>query len=414
MSLVSLIKDDNLNKKLEDIRKYAKENLLRFWQIHAPHFVDHGETHCLSVESLLSRIIPEQIKSNLSEYEVFLLLCGVWLHDIGMLSKKNTETDEQVRSNHHERSRTLIRKELPEINFTDDERYIVGEIAYFHRKIVDINDAIEFYETQTDSKLLKVRVKFLCALIRLADGCEIAHSRSSRKLLKIACVDDEARFHHEIQLHVSAINFDHVSHEILVQARVKDEKDASKLTTFVGSSLEKELSSVKQVLFKNGIELNSVKINTIIDVLAEELPKSEDKTKPTSIEEKLVEIEKMTGYYPSLVCEEKSRVHIFYETISQTSKEIQSEIFAMLETFRLFFGEKKFIYVTLNRIHNLSGTTSGFNVEIITVVAETQVLNSYAQDKDKKKAWRNFQFFKRAVNDVYISKKMRVPWKLIL
>lgn len=413
MILASLIKDENLTRTLEAIRKYVKVNLLRFWQIHAPHFVDHGESHCESIESLLSRIIPDSIKDNLSEYEIFLLLCGVWLHDIGMLSKEENETDEQVRENHHERSRTLIRKNLPEIELTDDERYIVGEIAFFHRKIVDINLATEIYETQVDSKLLKVRVKLLCALVRLADGCEIAHSRSSRKLLNIASINEEAKFHHEIQLHVSAIDFDHISQEIFLQARVKDEQDALKLSTFLKSGLEKELSSVKEVLSKNGIEFNSVKINTIIDILAEELPKSEDEQKSISLEKKLVEIEKMTGYYPSLVIEEKIKVHIFYETIAQTAKEIQSEILTMFEKFRLFFSEKQWIFLTLNRIHNLSGTTSGFNVEIITAVAETKVLNKYTKDRDKQEAWKTFRFFKRAVNDVYLSKKASVPWKLI-
>jgi hypothetical protein len=145
MSLASRVENPDLKKKLDGVKDYAKANLLRFWQIHSPHYVDHGETHCLNIETLLFRIIPPHINEKMTEYELFLLLCGVWLHDIGMLSKKVGETDEQVRETHHARSRELIRKELREIALTEDERYIVGEIAFYHRKVEDINNAKGMY-----------------------------------------------------------------------------------------------------------------------------------------------------------------------------------------------------------------------------------------------------------------------------
>jgi hypothetical protein len=58
MDLASQVENPVLKKKLDNVKDYARENLLRFWQIHSPHYVDHGETHCLSIESLLSRLIP--------------------------------------------------------------------------------------------------------------------------------------------------------------------------------------------------------------------------------------------------------------------------------------------------------------------------------------------------------------------
>src|SRR5450756_712330 len=148
MGLDSNLKDPNLQKKLDSVRDYAKENLLPFWQIHAPHFVDHGETHCLSIDSLMVRIISPTILAGMSEHELFLLLCGVWLHDIGMTSKEPGETDKEVRDKHHKKSRELIRKALPELQLTDDERYVIGELAFYHRKVEDINNAVEVYETQ--------------------------------------------------------------------------------------------------------------------------------------------------------------------------------------------------------------------------------------------------------------------------
>jgi hypothetical protein len=416
MSLVSLIKDPDLIKKLEGIKSYVNKNLLRFWQIHSPHFVDHGEVHCGNIESLLYRIIPSNIREKMSEYEAFLLLCGAWLHDIGMLSRQPGESDEQVRETHHKRSRELIRKELPEIDLTEDERYIVGEIAFFHRKIEDINFAKEIFETQISSSIVsKVRVRFLCALVRLADGCEIAHSRSSRKLVKIASLDEEAKFHHEAHLHVSAIDFDHVSHEITVYVRVKHQEDALILINFLKSNIEKELFSVKNVLGENGIELSSVKIDVTIDSLAEELPQSKSKPNLMSLEQKVVEMEKRTGYYPSMVIDTKPQIHIFYETIAQTTKELQGEIISVLEEVGHLFSEKAKIIVTLNRIHDLNGTASGFGVEIVTVVAETKDFEEYAKSIiDKKEFWSRLGFFRRAGNDVFYSTKVPLSWKLAL
>ena len=414
MSLASLVKDPTLMKKLNQIREYAKENLLRFWQIHSPHFVDHGETHCVNIESLLFRIIPPDVREKMSEYETFLLLSGVWLHDIGMLAKNAGESDKQVRETHHIKSRELIRKDLSGIDLTEDERYIVGEIAFFHRKAEDIGNAKEMYETQTGSAVSKVRIRYLCALVRLADGCEIAHSRSSRKLLEIADVDEEAKFHHEAHLHVSAVAFDYISHEIAVYLRVKNEEDALLLSNFLKGNIEKELSSVKNVLYENDIDYSMVKADVTIDALSEEMPKAKIMPSSMSLEEKLFGIERATGYYPSMVIDRDAGVHMFYETIAQTTKELQSEIISVLGVVWPFFMDKERVIVTLNRIHDLSGTTEGFNVEIVTVVSERKDYEEFSRNKAKNEFWSKLSFFRRAANDRFFNNKIRLPWKLVL
>lgn len=415
MSLASLVREQSLKDKLERVEKYAKDNLLRFWQIHSPHFVDHGETHCKNIESLLFRIIPPHVTEKMTEYEVFLLLCGVWLHDIGLLSKKSGENDKQVRETHHIRSRELVRKELPEIELTEDERYIVGEIAFFHRKMEDIGDAKEVYEIQDGETVSKIRVRFLCALVRLADGCEIAHSRSSRKLLKIADIDDEAKFHHEAHLHVSAVDFDIISHEIAVHIRVKTEEDALLLGKFLKGNIEKELFSVRDVLVKNDIDYSSVKPDITIDALAEEMPKTENPQKSITLEEKLVEIERGTGYYPSMVIDTEKATHIFYETAAETTKELQSEILSVLRAVWYLFMNKERVIITLNHIHDLSGAIGGFDVEIITIVANRKDFEDFSKDAiSRNQLWSKLAFLRRATNDKFFHGKIQLQWKFVL
>ena len=48
-------------------------------------FTSHGIRHYKRVEARLNEIIPESIKSDLKEAEIFRLLSGVWFHDAGML-----------------------------------------------------------------------------------------------------------------------------------------------------------------------------------------------------------------------------------------------------------------------------------------------------------------------------------------
>jgi len=415
VNLATLVRDQPLKEKLERVEKYVKENLLRFWQIHSPHFVDHGETHCKNVESLLSRMIPPHVTEKMNEYEIFLLLCGVWLHDIGLLSKKQGESDKQVRETHHIKSRELIRKELPELELTEDERYVVGEIAFFHRKMEEIGNAKEVFEIQNGETVSKVRVRFLCALVRLADGCEIAHSRSSRKLMRIANIDDEAKFHHEAHLHVSAVDFDIISHEIIVYTRVKNQEDATLLSKFLKRDIEKELFSVRDVLRQNDIDYSTVKPNITIDALAEEMPRTVDWPKSITLEEKLVEIERATGYYPSMVIDTEKKTHIFYETAAETTKELQSEILSFLGAVCHLFMDKERVIVTLNRMHDLSGTTGGFDVEIITIVANGKDLEEFGKEEtSRNQLWSKLAFFRRTTNDRFFNNKIQLQWKLVL
>jgi len=355
------------------------------------------------------------VKKKLDEYEIFLLFCAVWLHDTGMLVKKEGESLDQVRATHHQRGRQLIRTGLKKINLTDDERYIVGEMTYHHRKTEDLGKVKQMIEIQHDSRTSKVRLQFLSALLRLADACEIAHARSSRELVDIAGIDDEARFHHEAHLHVSAVGFDLITHEITVFLRVKNPKDANLLTNFLTSNLMKELSSVKEMLRENGIDYSTVKCDVTIDPYAREMPRLPVKVKEMSLEEKLAELEKRTGYYPSMAIDEGERMRIFYETISQTRKEIQKEIIAVLENIWNVFPEKKTVILTTNRIHDPRGTVGEQDPEIVTVVSKREEFEEYRQKRiGERELWTKLVFFRKIAFDQFHKIRVKFDWSLAL
>jgi len=414
-NLRSCIKDNVLDRKLQGIEDYVKKEFLRFWQVHALHFTDHGVTHCENIISILDRMILVDVEENMNEHETFLLLCAVWLHDIGMLVKRKEESVDQVRATHHQRGRQIIRTGLNQIDLTDDERFIIGEITYYHRKTEDLGKAKEQIEIQHNSQTSRVRVRLLCALLRLADACEIAHTRSSRGLVDIAGIGDEARFHHEAHLHVSAVGFDPITHEITVFLRVKNQEDANLLTTFLASHLEKELHSVKDILQENGINYDTVKCNITIDPYAQEMPRLPFKATEKSLEERLVELERRTGYYPSMIIAEDERLHIFYETISQTRKELQQEIIAVLENIWNIFPEKEMVILTTNRIHDSRGTVGETDPEIITLISKKKDFSKYRQEAiDRRELWKSLIFYRKISIDQFNKIRTKFDWPLAL
>jgi hypothetical protein len=404
ISLESHIKDSKLLKSLDSVKQYVNENLLRFWEIHASEFVDHGIDHCSNIEALLLRIIPLEVLNQMSEHEIFLLSCGVWLHDVGMMSKETGESDKNVRAIHHVKSRKLIRTSLPEIPLNDHERYIVGELAFYHRKIENIDDAVETYDLQADSTISKIRVRFLCALLRIADGCEVTSVRSSRKLVQVNKLDHEALFHHEAHLHVSAIDFDQKSHDIIISIRVKSSDDATLLDNFLRVDIEKELISVKEVLEANGVLYSKVKTKITIDDFSEAMPKPIVK-RELKLEEKLVEIEKVTGYRPSMTIESASKVNIYYNTISQTQKELQNEIILISCVVAELFSEKEMVCITLKKVHDYRETVAPIEPEIATVVVNIDEYQKIKETNDKSELWNKLHFYRRSYPDKYLNGK---------
>jgi len=74
--LRSFVKDTYLRSRL-DVLENEMEKFLGYWQAHAPHFTDHGKRHCEGIEGFIDELLPNQVKKELDEYEIFLLICGI-------------------------------------------------------------------------------------------------------------------------------------------------------------------------------------------------------------------------------------------------------------------------------------------------------------------------------------------------
>lgn len=184
-TLRSLLSTEYLSRfnKIEKIMY----NIAGKTKIYFPTFTNHGTDHLKNVEKYVDLMIPEDIKEKLSQEEIFFLLCGVWLHDVGMVPKDEeelkffksldpTDRDEftaDVRDIHHVRSDNYIKENYEELGINKLEAKIIGQIAKGHRE-VDLNNLEDI-----NYKGISIKISTLASILRLADECDVSKERES-------------------------------------------------------------------------------------------------------------------------------------------------------------------------------------------------------------------------------------------
>jgi len=211
------------------------------------YYTDHGPGHS---EAVIKRLNELTEGANLSEYENFLLKCGAWLHDIGMLMREgedvyNPEVCNRIRKEHHKRSAEYISKHWREIGLSDEtEATIIQWICYAHSSKVNINEVREEIPTAGGN----VRTRLLAALLRLADALDCREDRlppeDYRRLPQIPQESLKEYWKHEIVKKVE-IKGSKIYVEMLL--KYKDHKEKN-VADKVKEKIEEELNSVRDIL----------------------------------------------------------------------------------------------------------------------------------------------------------------------
>ncbi|MCW3130899.1 MAG: hypothetical protein N2V75_12505 [Methanophagales archaeon] len=167
-----------LLRKLNHIEEYVKQ-LFETVGDHPfhPYFTAHGIPHLENVMKSVNILTKDMMETErrLNQYEIFVLCSAVWLHDIGMLVKKEGEDHESVRKVHHIRSEEFIRNNKDKLLLTEDNLYIpAGLVSKGHRK-VDLN-ANEYEDGFFGDN---IRIKLLSAILRISDELDVGHTRAS-------------------------------------------------------------------------------------------------------------------------------------------------------------------------------------------------------------------------------------------
>lgn len=239
-----------------------------------PTYTNHDVTHLKYVEEYADRIIPNEIKSELNIHEVFFLLCGIWLHDMGMIFKDNElelynsklgdERDTfvvNIRESHNIRSETFIKENKEKLGLNWHEAEIIGKIAKGHRKI-DLHDVVD-----DDYEGSNIRISFLSAILRLADECHVDKTRESA-LSKIGI--DKKTIHDFYNSHekIDYVRFDFEEGNILISCELKNRDDLN-LINKVKSKIQDELNGISDILEVYGVNLTNVELDHHSDILIE-------------------------------------------------------------------------------------------------------------------------------------------------
>ena len=260
------IKSKDYSSRLENIEQIV-ENIAGKTRILFPKYTNHGVVHLKNVERHANNIIPNNIKENLSEEEIFCLLCGIWLHDIGMVpideeidiyEKKSKEDRNKyryaIREVHHIRSENYINKNYEELGLNKLEAKIIGKIAKCHRKIkLDNLEKIMY-----NGKLLDIAA--LGSIVRLADECDISKDRETP--LSSEGIDEDTKDeYYSVHNYVNDVWINHENQTIYLSCIVENKKDFDPIIQRQ-NEIQEKLNQTKTFLKNIGINLNFVELDS--------------------------------------------------------------------------------------------------------------------------------------------------------
>src|SRR5208282_6343548 len=191
----------------------------------------------------------------MNPYELFFLIIAAWIHDWGMVGKRE-EDAKLIREEHHIRTEMNLEKMHDSINLSEHEARIIGRICKGHRKIdlstIDYDDVV-FGQNN------KIRQRFLAALLRIADECDITHNRTPEVIYYTINPTDQAEDEFKKHLSISGIGQLEEKHKIYISAIAREPKGARTLRE-VAQKIQKELDGVKCILAQYGVNLDMVEL----------------------------------------------------------------------------------------------------------------------------------------------------------
>ena len=233
-----------------------------------PYYTDHGVEHSQRILSVLDRLTEGL---DLQIFEVFPLLCSVWLHDIGMfVGRESGEPYETTRKLHHLRTVKYVKQEAEADRLPLDQWQLpnVLDICRAHRSKVKFDDEPRIpKERPFENGIGTVRIQLLSSLLRFADACDVHHSRAPEAVFEIhkEFIPRVSREHWKKHLRVGYVrfNWDKACVEvpvILPEDDVEKQNEQRRIARLVREELCAELRTVERIFEEYGVRLFHVEI----------------------------------------------------------------------------------------------------------------------------------------------------------
>lgn len=215
-----------------------------------PNYTDHGVRHAHSVQDNLSQIIPKELPDPLTPFELFALLSASLLHDVGMMSSESKEQQKvDIRTEHEIRTENFLLKKKDPLNLSQTEAELLSEVCRTHRKsdlsdLENLDFSIQKYGT--------IRVRFLSALLRLADILDVSFDRTP-----FVKMDYKVNVFHKS---ISNVKIRSSPYWEIVLSTYSKSPDEDKNILEIRNHLQHELDSLYPFLRRNGIFFKNIEL----------------------------------------------------------------------------------------------------------------------------------------------------------
>jgi hypothetical protein len=184
--LKSRTEGPKLANRLDDIRLKAIPLLKKIGETF-PQYTLHDVTHSENIITNLNLLIPDILKEKLNIYEIYFLVAGAYLHDIGMVNfpklieeneiGKKEDLVECIRDTHHIRSEKFIIENYKDLMIDDPHQAtIIGSICRGHRK-ENLNN-MDLFDPSLIYIKCPINIALLSSLLRIADELDLTFERA--------------------------------------------------------------------------------------------------------------------------------------------------------------------------------------------------------------------------------------------
>ena len=272
---------EKLRSRLVGIRDACKE----IWK--APilqHFTDHGLEHSEKIIVILRMLLgsKEEAEQRITEHELFILFAAAYLHDIGMqsafhdglLSKDHftLEDAEAIRKQHHESSYKIIMESvdptapkrikcgLEQCTEPNYVRYIAILSASHRKNMPGISsDRLRDDRLETGKT---IRLRFLVALLRLADELDRDYRRVSMDRLNLQDIPTESKVYWWMHHYTKAVDITNGIIKVMFRLPEIYREKSPEIAEFIFSesieAIKNQLLEVHKVLWDEEIKLQLI------------------------------------------------------------------------------------------------------------------------------------------------------------
>lgn len=251
-------KDEELYRKfcsiiddLKPILNWANQN----------YYSEHGVKHCENVEQNLNGLLPKKMIKDMPAEEIFCLLVSCWFHDIGLIvERKENESYKERRADHSDRSYDYIHQNYEHWKLEKPYALVIKEICYAHcgnlEKMEEINQSPIIIGRSC------VRVKFLSALLRIADELDIGFHRVPKELLTLWKVPEQEKPFLLKDRLTSGVIIDPSSWTIKTQLILSEEDSKySEIPKKIAQKVNEGLACVRGIFRENGLYYDVVDVD---------------------------------------------------------------------------------------------------------------------------------------------------------